>query len=326
MKNTVRLLATICLLLLINLAGIAYVAYDDTQQFEQERVDYHKAINEMRFKVILGGIMDSHDKAKIQAESVAKCTETEIKLAYSTDWRLERDLMYPRNDAKLYEIVSRNIKDKYINAKGESNDMFAVMDGRIIADNSLSTANKSSRLWEEEIKSQYNVVLADYVGKSIRNQSGGLIFWEPNPPANTPHRLVALPTVEVLKEVFMQEGIQGLAGYEILVPAYIKDDGDILGNKDINNVGIRQPTYKIAIVQGVGVSGILARHSEELEYLSFLDKQIDRNIDAKKRQKAVEFVVTSLLLIAAFTGASVTSHYAATRRMCEEGEESDGGT
>ena len=106
MKNTVRLLATICLLLLINLAGIAYVTYDDTQQFEQERVDYHKAVNEMRFKVILGGIMDSHDKAKIQAESVAKRTETEIKLAYSTDWRLERDLMYPHNDAKLYEIES----------------------------------------------------------------------------------------------------------------------------------------------------------------------------------------------------------------------------
>ena len=92
-------------------------------------------------------------------------------------------------------------------------------------------------------------------------------------------------SLKELRKVFMEEGVDGLATYEVLSPAYLNQNTDILGMPDVDNLGRKVDNNKIIVVQGFSVHDILTKtYSDKI--LLFASQE-DR-IHSMAREKKLE--------------------------------------
>ena len=320
----IKVLACVCAVILFVGGVLSYIAYSDMGKIEQKRQDELLAIKKLRWNLYKATVNENIDKASISAKFISRQIQHDIEDVYRNDnLRLRSDLQNLNDDSAVSIITNCRVSNTYLNKKSDDNDPFVAMRWGIIADRSLNCATeKLSRTWEEEFKKHYNPVLArDAVGM-ILNQSPELKFWEFKTPANPYHEILTSPSWEGLERVFLKEGEEGLRGYEILVPAYVKEDEDLLGTKDVSNAGIRQNNYKLIIVQGFNiVDAVSARHTGELEYLNYLESIANRTAEADKRQKATELYLSIPLLCVVFTlSAYSLNKILANREEFEHGD------
>jgi len=171
-------------------------------------------------------------------------------------------------DNKLTHILYSNIEGKYFNdIKTDSNDIFILTKKNgIIVDPSISTSsNKRPRSIEEEIADHYNEQLATDAFNTIleQNYQRQFIFRQFFEPENMNSKIITQMRMSELEEVFNQSNgdLSSLKSYEFMVPRYIHCDRDILGDKLVDERGVRQDIYQIILVQSFNISEIIENNS-----------------------------------------------------------------
>ena len=61
-------------------------------------------------------------------------------------------------------------------------------------------------------------------------------------------KIIMFFRTKLLKRIYKEEGLEGLESYQFLVPAYITDDGDIFGQKDVVK-GVIRRNHKLVVIQ-----------------------------------------------------------------------------
>lgn len=249
-KTQNKLIAVIMLIIMIMLTstflGYKFVV-SEMKDANQNSVE---SMWDTEFNKVLLLIDDLYSESYTHITPIAKNIEEDIREAYNNDMNKLKIELDNNNYLNLSKIISKSIKGKYLlGINNDSNDIFVATTKSIICDFSYDTAGSKDedRSWSRFISTSSNPELARECANALLIKQGGIIFYEYGPALEN-HKLIQTMDINSLKEIIINEGLDGLKNYRFLVPTYITDDGDIFGQKDIV-AGIRYNNYKLIIIQ-----------------------------------------------------------------------------
>ena len=213
-----------------------------------------RSFKEEQFNVIWTSLKNLQLQADKEITEISKNIEKDILSLSSEELKkIQHDMSNNISNSKLHEIFTSNIEG--VNFNGINNHMNSVV---IINNNGYledynyyraSAPNESNvREWKVDLENSYNKELEKDAIDKILNRNSGIIALESYNLLKQDHIMIEEMTYESLLNVYLNEGIQGLRNYQIFVPYYITDFGDIFGIPDMIH-GTKVDNNKLIIVQ-----------------------------------------------------------------------------
>ena len=244
----------VCITMTLLIAFIYVIASVD--RFQASTVESLKESKREQFINIVNILEnDAYNIVSKTAENIENDMMNNISL---DDLREELD---QNNYFHLSTIIEPYISNKYLNGvEKDGNTMFVATYKGIICDFSYTNSgrlrahnnNISYRKWKDFISDSFNKDLAMNAIKQIKNKSTDLIVFQYTNPCIDDMEIMDRIDVDDLYNIYTTYGLKGLKSFELLVPAYITEDGDIFGQKDIVQ-GVRYNNYKIIVIQRINL-------------------------------------------------------------------------
>lgn len=212
---------------------------------------------ESQFKSIWLYIESLSTQSKREVTRISKDIEKDI-LALSDEelLQIQTDMSNNVHNDLLHDIILNHIENQNLNEiKNHRNSMVIMSNDGYMEDYNYRRAlsdikeDHSFKTWEDSTDNSYNKKLDENAYKKLINRTSGIIALESyDLVKNKDHIMINEMTYDSLLKVFLAEGIDGLRNYQIFIPYYITDFGDIFGIPDIDQ-GIKNDNNKIIIVQ-----------------------------------------------------------------------------
>ena len=249
-RRGIRLLLTIALIPIIAIGTTIYQAYND---LELSKASLKKAITEIHqteWTSIRTIIEENIAKAQLQADTTKGELHHKLLMYYGNDLDQLRYDLRVNEPNKAHDVLQEVTSHKFLNKKNDDNRILLANERRIIADSSLSASLKPNRTWEEEANSRLNPLLyKDSVEKILHQQVPYAIIESSLYAQSHVGDPMGTSDINVIKSEYLNYGIGALKSYNIIVPAYLTDHGDIFGVPDITPDGTRSANHKITIIQ-----------------------------------------------------------------------------
>ena len=273
---------TTILIIVCLLAVSMYMYRSIIDKIEYNREATIEAFEEERFNVIWTSLEALQLEAENNVTEISHNIEKDILSLSSDDLKqLQNDMNNDIENNSLHEILERNTKGKTLNGINNHMNGIVVMtiDGYIEDYNYYRAVDDSSsniRVWEVTINNSYNKELEkDAIDKLLNRHSGIIALESYNLTKNDNHIMINELTYNSLLNVFLEEGLNGLRNYQIFVPYYITDFGDIFGNPDIVH-GVKVDSNKLIIVQEFNLYDQIVNNHSDVFNGSEINNVIDR--------------------------------------------------
>ena len=273
-----------------------------TDNLSSNRQATINAFKEEQFNIIWSSLETLQLQAEKEVTEISKEIEKDIlNLTPEELDQLEMDMSNDVLNENLHEILNSNIKNHSLNGINNHMNGIVVMtiDGYIEDFNYYRTTENSSniRSWQESIDRSYNIDLENDAIDKLLNRNSGIIALESyNLIKNDNHIMINELTYKSLLNVFLEEGVNGLKNYQIFVPYYITDFGDIFGNPDIIH-GSKIKNNKLIVVQEFNLyDQIMNRHDDLFNDIQI--KQVINRYDEVLRLMQI----LGISLVASVTG------------------------
>lgn len=272
LKNNIPPVYVIILILLFIVIGISrYIFFNIEKDIHNSQMKELEEVNvNVTWSLIYGTIREASLAAQSNSYYVSTKIVNDIHKEYPNLEELKHDLdkdMY--SETKLPQIILKNIDDKYLfNIRNNNNGIFVITNNGIAVDMNLDGIDTVYRSFDDEVSRHFNYKLAyQAFERLINHKDYNIIYYEIEGPENIEeHEIIVSPSYDALFDVYTKEGINGLKGYDVLVPTYITDDGDIFGTPDINEHGMRIKNHKLIVVQRFNVYDVLMSiHGNDLK-------------------------------------------------------------
>ena len=249
--------------ILVFISIFHFLFYNNISSMMTGQINMMKESND---EFLWGDINDIIDltttEARIRARNCAENIIKDIHEEYSDVNVLKQEFDTGNyHSDKFIGIISKNISGRYMyDIHNTRNSMFVVSRYNIIYDENVDGFKSVYRDFDTEVKMHYNSNLAySSLCALAAKHEDSILYYEPTYPDRVENHTVApYPSKEILRDIFIKEGIEGLKGYEILVPAYITEDGDVFGTPDISPTGEVEENHKLIVVQRFSIYDILA--------------------------------------------------------------------
>ena len=256
-KKIVSTLSVLIMILLI-MSGV-----NEFSNFLNNQANFNKnidTINEESKKYIYTLIYDAQDKNKILLENKALNLQNIILNEYSDNSLLENDIKNPTDNSKLSKIFDKELHNKNIIV----GSMDKILWNRTYGEYSMDL--KDDYTLEDVIYKTYNQELSreaiDAILK-LNSQKNDFIIWK---SGKSNIEISNNNIDELLNELQKYNyDINELKGYDILIPVYITEDGDILGVKDVDMIGRYNDNCKMVLVQKLNLYDILSPNKYNIE-------------------------------------------------------------
>lgn len=306
--KAVRLMLVLAIFPLIFIIGLTASTYNDIEEIRMHKIYDIQQFEDRKWDMIENIIEENEQKAKINANGVKQKITSDLLVAYSGRLlELHQDLLV-KGDSLAYKIMNDDIKDVYLNAQNENNRVYVANRTGILADRGYRSSEKSSRDWDVEVKSKLNSELASKAVSMILTKDNEMIYWKPD-TAKEDNNSNTDPSMAALKSVYRNYGIDGLKNYDILVPVYITNDGDIFGIADVDLHGKKVDNDKIIVIQEFSIYDAVMLHKDDIERYDAYAKDCEQTTGIVIRNKMIGFCFLVLLafgsLIATIQGANL---------------------
>lgn len=247
---------------------------------EENRNLTTQSFKEEQFNIIWSSLETLMLQAEKEVTKISNNIEEDIlKLSPEELAKLQEDMNNDILNHTLHEILNSNIEGESLNDINNHMNGIVVMtiDGYIEDFNyyRAMTDNESNiREWKLAIDRSYNKKLESDAINKLLNRTSGIIALESYSLFKNPvHIMINELTYDTLLEVFLKEGPNGLRNYQIFVPYYITDIGDIFGEPDIIH-GTKVNNNKLIVVQEFNLYDQIINNQDNL----FNDDHIERVI------------------------------------------------
>lgn len=309
-KLAVRFLMILALFPISIMISEIYYGYQQVDSLYTRETSTINQIENRKWDMIENTIEENNQKAKIQANAIRDKMIYDIESAYGTNMsRLKSDLD-SNNDSQVLTIFNNDIKNKYLNKDSDNNRVFVADKNGIIADRGLASSVKESREWQSEIDSKINNKLASKAVSMILMKDNRIIYWTADNIDDISTIGEELyPSISSIKDSYKANGLDALKNYNILVPAYITDDGDIFGVPDVDNHGLKISNHKLFIVQEYNIYDAINAHNDDLmkynEDIQNVRESTKGNIDSTVQSYVIIIILTLFSTIAMLYGANL---------------------
>lgn len=176
---------------------------------------------------------------------------------------------YPEFDKILRNTLQKNVFTREsVGMDQNINSIFVMVNGRLIANythnkdfiSSTTKLGDENSIYEIVEDTAYNKELCKNAIRKIENQQNeDIIIWQRNAPKNSDIPMYTNMTYDSLRCIFNEYGIEGLESYDILIPVYITEYGNIFGDYDTPyNV---EGNNKLILVQRLNVYDYLLHYA-----------------------------------------------------------------
>lgn len=247
-----------------------------------------EAFKEQQFNTVWASLHNIMEQAEDGVTEVSlKIEEDILNLPEDKLSQLHDDMNNSIHNTDLHNILMNRIKNHNLNDIHNHRNGIVVMTTKgYIEDSNYRRASQHStnenddlfRDWESNINTSFNKELEENAIDKLLNRTSGIIALESYDLVNNENHIkIKEMTYDSLLEVFLKEGMEGLRNYQIFVPYYITDIGDIFGTPDILH-GTMVDNHKITVVQEFNLYDQLS-NQEELFTNEQVDKLKDRYIE-----------------------------------------------
>ena len=294
-KKIVSTLSVLIMILLI-MSGV-----NEFSNFLNNQANFNKnidTINEESKKYIYTLIYDAQDKNKILLENKALNLQNIILNEYSDNSLLENDIKNPTDNSKLSKIFDKELHNKNIIV----GSMDKILWNRTYGEYSMDL--KDDYTLEDVIYKTYNKELSKEAIDTIlklNSQKNDFIIWK---SGKSNIEISNNNIDELLNELQKYNyDINELKGYDILIPVYITEDGDILGVKDVDMIGRYNDNCKMVLVQKLNLYDILSHNKYNIE--NYKDEVI--RIQDMIEQLTDDEIIKNIYLLLIIIGIVISS-------------------
>lgn len=281
----------------------SYMAYE-IEKYQNDHIMHHK---ERTFDQIESYINELYAQSGAAGHRVSSYIKTNIIQQYADVHDLQ-DEMANKNYDHLNDIIFTSVMrvGPYLNnVKTANNSIVVGTNTNIIynLDYSISYNNTQNKYatWKNVIDNFYNKDLADNAYNEIVAMSRKMIFVEPEESEDENHIYYKTMNMDKLKSIYIDQGINGLKGYELLVPTYIDDTKDLFGTQEIK-FGIKQETFRLIIVQRCNIYEQISKNKPDLLEDDHADKLLD-----EKNVNMIYTYILGILIVITFLSVLITS-------------------
>lgn len=307
-KVTINKIVSIStLLILFSTVFYSYKQFEDYKSTEQE---YHEIAESMELQLntfIKGILTENVRKAELYLGQNTNIIHKRLLEEYGDDLEgFEEDINNPSTDSILNTILDDVLMDLYINEDSCSNKPFVASMNNIIWNRSMYIP-QDNLLWENFVKSHYNAPLAEQAIRAIKDlnmQKNDFIFWEYVPSSIPNHKMIKNMELEKLLDVYINEGLDSLKSYELLVPIYITKNGDVFGTNDINSLGERIDNYKIIVIQRINVYDALSYYKPDLTLFHSEINKIENELTAINAGRISSLIQSVMFILFVIIGSA----------------------
>jgi hypothetical protein len=266
--------------------------------------DTTEAFKEEQFNVIWSFLNDLQEKAEDKVTKISLNIETKILNLSNEDLeKLHADMESNSFNENLHNILTSNIQNQCLNGiNNHRNGIIVTTTKGYIEDFNYRRANIAGnknaslfREWAYNYENSYNRPLEENAIDKLLNRTSGIIALESYDLINNPNHIkIKELTYKTLLGVFLEEGMEGLRNYQIFVPYYITDLGDIFGTPDIFH-GTKVENHKIIVIQEFNLYDQLNNHSVSK---IFDEAQID-NLNSRHTEVLNQLYIFGIALVTA---------------------------
>lgn len=303
-NKIIRILLTISLIPMIAIGSTIYQSYEALYEAKATYNSNINSIKDTEWFAILTILNENISKAHIQASSAEHSIKKDLLATYTGNMKQLRVDLRSDSTNKAIDIISKEISHRYLNTQSDDNRIVIATESKVIADNSISASiGKESRSWEEEIANKNNKALAKESIRIILNKEGQVAFIESS-VYNYSHKGddIIYPNIDNLRDEFYSNGILALKSYNMLVAAYLTDEGDIFGVPDIGVNGLRNVNDKLIIIQRFNMYDAISNHQELFAKFDHGINQCKKELEKQISDIMVRLVLNLTIMILAFIG------------------------
>ena len=302
-KKLVRILAGVALIPIVAVGSVIYQSYTE---LEQSKADSSFQVNQLReseWQAIKVVMTENTTRAGLQITTIRNGIQAQLLNNYGSMDELKTDLA-SNEDTKAHDIITNAIHHKYMNVDSDDNRIVVADKHKIVADNSVvASIGKRSRTWENELNSRENIQLSKTALNLILTKQIKFTFAESLMYSNVDDDFTATyPNIEYIRQDFFLNGLSAMKRYDILVPSYITDSGDIFGVPDIGSDGLRTDNDKIVLIQRYNIYDAIQVHQSF--FIAYESSIESTKMDLKERISDImlKMVLNCAIMILAFIG------------------------
>lgn len=309
-RKVLLYLALVPVLALLIICDIFYYEIKDIQSQYQTEVD---SIQERKVNVIYSLIMSRREQGLIQNRYIITSIKKQLSNTYSNNESLKYDLL--TRSSPFVSICSNAInKDmeivkEYTDISSRAESVFVCDKYGIISDTGYVEKAIENRSWGDEINHKKNRVLTDNAIYMLSNQNKDIIFWESDKNVSdyiNPSFVLEEPNNYTLLELIRKNNIYVLKNFNVLIPSYITDTGDIFGVPDVDEHGLPNDNNKIIVVREINMFDIVAPYIDGLQQYDIIIDRYTMKTDDFIRSKTLTYLVLAVICILFFIFIMVT--------------------
>lgn len=305
-KNEVKKVFAIFTIFVLSLGSIiTYVTYNDYEITKDQLLITQTGIKDQIDNYILSVIKDTNDSSKTILKNKTEILQSNIVNGYEGDMeRLEYDIINPSPDSLLSKFIEEQLGNYYYLKNSNDNKPFIANYNNIIWTKSGKQTTELLN-WNDVITFDYNKILSENSINAIKRgntKNYDIIFWQKD---RSKLKVTSMDIDNLIEELRNNNyDFDELKSFEILVPVYITEDGDIFGIRDINSIGQYNNNYKLYVVQRINVYDIFENHMVDIEKYKNDINYINTTLQFMQQSKATMMIgifitICSILIVSA---------------------------
>ena len=294
---------------LIILIGIrrSIVEYHDGihQDYFEDRMETFNSV--LIQSCMLGNFGLVNSSAKIQQDINLQLDLDRLKECFTDNEQ------YPEFDSILRSTLQKNVYTANKRIDQTRNSIFVLLNGKIIAYyghdlNTESPLRLGDGIAPDELidGNFYNEELSHRAIDLVQDQYKGLIIWQERQPSDPSIPKYSSVNLEQFKEIFNTYGIEGLDSFDILLPVYITEYGNIFGDYDIPGLTHSDSDNKIILVQKLNLKDYVSAYFPDL-FDNSAEKSINDRFDHVMTMMNI-FIILNCMAMVAFASVFIM-HY-----------------
>lgn len=304
-----KLLSITTLVILTITILFSYKQYEDYMTSMESYETIESGMKEELYLYIKGILRENIKKAELLTAVNTSVIHHKLVETYGNNLDgLEQDLNQPNPNSQINKILDEVLIDTYINDNTDSNRPIVATMRNIIWNRSIHIKSDDYLLWEKFKNAYFNTTLnakAIDALKNMNNDKYDFIFWELYSNSISTHLMLSEMNIDKMIDVYYNEGLESLKAYELLVPVYITNTGDIFGTKDTNSIGEKINNYKIMVIQRINVYDALIDYKSDLTYFNSEIKAIETEILYSDKQRVSLLIQTIIFIICLLIGSAI---------------------
>ena len=249
-------------------------------------------------------ISENEKRARLQAENIKNNITHDLIITYKDNVdQLNNDLDSHDKNRDCYKILKANIENMFMNVDSFDNRVYVADREGILVDRDTVKEDRDNRLWETEIQSNADPIVASKAVDMILLKDKHVIYWVAEDSEQSPKdKDYQHLTLETIRDDISENGITALKSYDVLVPVYVPNRSTVLNDSKTNFHGVLETERKLIVIQSFNLYDAFMDNNDNFEKLNSTTDLVKNAMRETVNTDIITLLLVVILTLMSFGG------------------------